>query len=200
MLSHILFVLVSIASLAITQTIDPSSIPQATRDQWCQQQETSCPLICMQLPNSTSTESNTCDSTSLDYSCVCGNGQSPNASEYSQTIPYFICTAYNSQCQTNCNGDSTCQAACVQNHPCGAQDPKRYNTTSTAAATTTTTSSSNPGDVIYTGWGTAAGAAATGSSDGNTGGASRPLFVEIGQFHGLLVVVAGLVGGIAVVL
>jgi hypothetical protein len=54
--------------------------------------------------------------------------------------------------------------------------------------------------VVYTGWGTAAGAAATGSSDGNTGGASRPLFVEIGQFYGLLVVVGGLIGGIAVVL
>lgn len=31
MLSHILFVLVSIASLTVTQTIDPSTIPQATR-------------------------------------------------------------------------------------------------------------------------------------------------------------------------
>ncbi|KAH8689085.1 hypothetical protein BGW36DRAFT_402122 [Talaromyces proteolyticus] len=200
MLSHILLTMASIASLAVTQTIDPGTIPLATRAQWCEQQKTSCPLICLQLPNGTSdTESNKCDAQTLDYSCVCSNGLSPNSSEYSQTIPYFVCTAYNSQCQTNCNGDSTCQAKCVQQHACGAQEPTRYNATTTASATATSTSA-DPGNVIYTGWGTAGAVAATGSSGSSTGIATRQMMLEMGQVYGLFIVVAGLIGGFAVVL
>lgn len=84
---HTMFVqgllyLTCMAGLVASQSIDPNSIPLATRgkdisalkrscvqiadrtdtDQWCNQQQTSCPLICTQLPNGTSTpKSNTCD-------------------------------------------------------------------------------------------------------------------------------------------
>ncbi|PLN82877.1 hypothetical protein BDW42DRAFT_192693 [Aspergillus taichungensis] len=122
-------------------TIDPSSVDISTREQWCLSQTSSCPLLCLQYPKSTSEPtSNTCDSDTLSYTCVCDNGKSPNASEYSQTIPYFICTEENNQCVDKCNGNSKCQASCRDDHPCGAQDPKRANktspTTSTPQATT----------------------------------------------------------------
>lgn len=190
---------------AVGQSIDPSTIPLATRDQWCSQQETSCPLICLQLPNGTaSTQSNTCDASTLQYSCVCSDGQSPNSTEYSQTIPYFICTAYNTQCQNSCNGQSTCQAACVQDHPCGASEPKRYNVTSTstsgtATATGTATNTGSGGDIVYTGFGT--GSATTGgATSGGSSGIVRPLLSDLGQFFGLFTVVAGVLGGFALLL
>lgn len=111
-------------------------------------------------------------------------------------MPYFICTAVNIKCQADCNGDSACQAACVQNHPCGAQEPKRYNITTTAASATGSATSTSSGDVIYTGFGTGSASVATGGSMG----AMRPFLSEFGQVYGLFMVAAGLVGGFAVVL
>src|SRR5271163_1563967 len=102
------------------------------------------------------------EQTTLDFDCVCGNGQSPNASEYSQTIPYFECQEYGDQCVAACNGDSTCQGACRDNNPCGAQNPTRVNVTSTSSAMSSTTlpagASSGTAGVVFTGLG---GAVAT---------------------------------------
>lgn len=117
MLSHALFVLVSITSLATAQSIDPSTIPKATRgknplknlltnntslltktlkDQWCQQQETSCPLICMQLPGSSSTETNKCDAVSsyiaTNPKASVSNQESPLKSQLSAS-PASVATA-----------------------------------------------------------------------------------------------------------
>jgi hypothetical protein len=50
----------------ITYEIDPNSVPLATRQQWCTSQETACPLLCLQLPGSSSTTSaNDCDPVSF---------------------------------------------------------------------------------------------------------------------------------------
>ncbi|KAL2216031.1 hypothetical protein M432DRAFT_85050 [Thermoascus aurantiacus ATCC 26904] len=188
---------VSLVTAQDTRTIDPNSVPLSTRDNWCDSQKSACPLLCLQLPGATEVpESNTCNPKTLEYSCVCSNGQSPNASEYTQTIPYFICTEANNQCVANCGNVNSCQAACRQDHPCGAQDPKRYNITTTASTMTATASASatSGGDVIYTGFGTAA----TGKP--GKGSAARALALEIGQVYGLAAVVAGFVAGFAVLL
>jgi hypothetical protein len=52
--------------------IDPESVPQASRDAWCLNQESQCPLICLQQPDvtTTNTEENRCDSVSLTRSEV----------------------------------------------------------------------------------------------------------------------------------
>lgn len=103
-----------LAALVSAQTIDPSSVPLATRQQWCTNQKAACPELCAQQSStgSLSTSANTCDATTLDYACVCSSGLIPNASEYSQTIPYYECTEYNTQCVNGCGQDSTCAAAC----------------------------------------------------------------------------------------
>lgn len=157
-------------------TIDPDTVEQSTRDYWCDQNRAQCPLICLQQPgiNSMTTEQNDCDSDALTYTCVCENGVAPNITEYSQTLPYFICQQWGNNCVANCNGDSTCQSACREDHPCGAQDPYRGNTSlpttmaSTAAATGTDGSASNT--IPVTGFG---GASETGSSDSNNNGGSN---------------------------
>lgn len=58
------------------------------------------------------TETNTCDSDNLTYQCVCDNGLSPNITQYSQTLPYFICQQWGNNCVAGCNGDNTCQSKC----------------------------------------------------------------------------------------
>lgn len=43
---------------------------------------------------------------------MCSNNVSPNVSEYSQTIPYYICTEWGNNCVKNCGNVNTCQDAC----------------------------------------------------------------------------------------
>jgi hypothetical protein len=187
----------------ITYYIDPNSVPLSTRTQWCTAQETSCPLLCLQLPGASSTTSaNDCDPTTLTYDCVCGNGQSPNASEYSQTLPYFICTTYGDQCVAQCNGATACQSACRTNNPCGAQDPTRVNTSSSSSSMPSTTAagaSSGTAGVVYTGLGGATSSpTTTAASSGKKSGAEAAL--DLGRSYGLAVVLGGLFAGFALVM
>ncbi|KAJ5765365.1 hypothetical protein N7520_004924 [Penicillium odoratum] len=182
MLSIIMAVLASatIVSAQYTPTIEPSSVPLVQREGWCNSQIQSCPLLCLQMANTTGALTNDCSPKTLDYQCICSNGISPNSSEYSLTMPYFICTEANNQCVTKCT-DSTCQGACRSDHPCGAQHPVRVNVTNATATPSakvavTTTSS-----------------VALGTSTA-TGMASRMLAGDMGYLYGL----CGLVGGFVV--
>ncbi|KAL2041507.1 hypothetical protein N7G274_005889 [Stereocaulon virgatum] len=188
--------------LAAPQTIDPSTVDQSTKDTWCTNQKSSCPLLCLQIPGASSTpESNTCDATSLAYSCVCSNGQQPNASQYSQTIPYYECTQAATNCVNNCSpSDSSCQSACRSDHPCGAQDPIRVNTStmSTMASTTTggagassTADTTANGQNTFTGFG---GSSPTGTSK------SSAVALGFGRTYGLATVLVGVCGGFILLL
>lgn len=189
------------AQAQTTYNIDPNTVPEATRDFWCTQQKTSCPLICLQLPGvtSTTTESNTCDPATLAFSCVCVNGISPNASQFSQTVPFFECQQFGNNCVTACNGDSACQAACRADNPCGAQDPVLVNTTTSSAMPSTT----GNGGATSTGAGQVfsglAGATTAASASGNKSGASKAT-LEMGQTYGLVVVFAGVFAGFALIM
>jgi hypothetical protein len=185
-------------------SIDPNSVPIATRDEWCQSQQTSCPLLCLQLPGASgSTTENSCDPTTLVFSCVCGNGLTPNASEYSQTIPFFECQEYGNQCVTACNGDTTCQAACRDDNPCGAQNPTRVNVTTTSSAMSSTTlpagASSGTAGVVYTGLGGAA-ATQTSSSSSDTKKSNAQAALDLGRSYGLIAVFTGIFAGFALVI
>lgn len=82
-----------------------------------------------------------------------------------------------------CNGDSTCQAACRTDNPCGAQDPKRVNVTTTSASASTATASPTETPV----------------NTDSTGAASR-MNLDMGHVYGLCVVVGGFVAGFATLL
>ncbi|KAJ5310423.1 uncharacterized protein N7443_002884 [Penicillium atrosanguineum] len=100
MLSKLLLILAVAVVMVSSQwsaTIDPSSVSLPLRKTWCSYQQNSCPLICLQVNGSSGASVNTCDANSLDYSCICSNGISPNASEYSETMAYFICTEAGNQ-------------------------------------------------------------------------------------------------------
>ncbi|OAA63746.1 hypothetical protein SPI_03909 [Niveomyces insectorum RCEF 264] len=176
--------------------IDPSSVPLYLRDSWCQSEISSCPLICDQTPPF-NTLTNTCDAASLTYGCVCGNGLQPNVSEYSLTLPYFICQEWGNQCVAACGMDSSCSSDCRQNHPCGALNPVRANSTSASAGSTATASdSAAASNQIFTGLGDNPSTA--------TGTAKKSLAVpqfESGRvLMGVAMVLSGLAAGCALVL
>jgi len=199
---------VFLVSLATAQyTINPDEVPLKTRQGWCSQQISLCPALCTQVTpdQSTNTDSNTCDPTTLEYSCICSTGGiTPNGSQFSQTIPYFICQQYNADCITACNGENLCQGACQSDHPCGAQNPVRVNTTSststssatatesTSTSSTSTSTSSTRTDTTSSSLGTSA--AVTSSSSKKNGAQSA---IDMGRIYGLGVVTAGLFAGFA---
>lgn len=121
----------------------------------------------------------------LLYYCLCSNNVTPNATEYSQTIPYFTCTETNNQCVLKCNGDSTCQNNCRVQNPCGAQDPKRVNVTTTTAKAATTTATATPVNTLV---------------NGATGAAPHMASVDMSHVYGLCVLVGGFVAGFATLL
>lgn len=191
------------AALGTSQTIDPNSVALGTRQYWCQSQIAACPLICTQETasdngGSAATLSNDCEADSLAYSCVCANGLSPNVSEYSQTVPYFTCTESNNQCVANCGmNNNACAASCRENHPCGAQNPSRVNTTSTASGTASATGkSSGTGSAVYNGFGSSATSSGSSSSStsGSKSGAGR-IALDVGQIYGLGMVLTGVFAG-----
>lgn len=137
----------------------------------------------------------------LTFSCICSNGISPNASQFSQTIPYFECTEFGNQCVNNCGqGNSACASACRTNNPCGAQDPVRVNLTTTSSTVSATAAASTAGSsdgAQYTGFGGAPTPSASSSGQGTS--AASTLAITIGHAYGLGVLVIGLSAGFALV-
>jgi hypothetical protein len=199
-LATALFASLTVRSQIVYQ-IDPNSVPLSTRQGWCQAQIATCPYLCTQITNSTTTSANDCNAEVLTYDCVCDNGLSPNASEYSQTLPYFICTQYGTQCVANCGSDTACQSACRADHPCGAQNPTLVNT-STIAPTASPTGTGTQGAATATGstpvtYNGIAGATET-STSAKKSGADAAL--NIGRSYGLGIVFASLFAGFALVM
>ncbi|TKA28141.1 hypothetical protein B0A50_04112 [Salinomyces thailandicus] len=218
-----------LTSVSAQYTIDPASVSNSTRENWCEAELTQCPLICTQTtPNaSPDTQANTCDPDLLTYACICSNGLSPNLTQYSQTLPFFTCQEWGNQCVSNCGGDNTCASDCRSNNPCGALDPVRVNTSTASSSMMSMTVSvsasgtgsaggqagattGGDGGVVYTGLGgdSAASSTASGSS---SGGAATSVFqgaapglraaaLGMGQTFGALGVMGLLFGGFAVLL
>jgi len=194
----ILLAFALIVRVAFAQGIDPDTVPKATRDYWCFQQTTSCPLICLQVPGGDGQPlANDCDADVLGFHCICSNGLAPNASEYSQTLPYFICSEINNVCVANCVGDSRCQFECRENNPCGAQSPRPPNSSTISTMSATASSTSAASGVVFTGLGDGS------AKQGNPSGGAAPgrvTMIEIGQVYSLGLIVAGFFAGFAILL
>ncbi|KAF4555816.1 Hypothetical protein D9617_2g057800 [Elsinoe fawcettii] len=172
--------------------INPTSVPQSLRQYWCDSQITQCPLICLQYNGSTGAIANDCDASNLSYECVCSTGISPNSSEYSQTLPYFVCTEWGNQCVTACGGSSSCADDCRTKHPCGARNPTRVNSTS---ASTMAATGSTSGSATQT-----FGAFGSASSSSFATASFKASYASVGNSFGFILVASGLVGGLAFLL
>lgn len=163
--------------------------------------------ICLQTAgNSATTLANSCDAAALTYACVCSNGLSPNVTEYSQTLPFYLCQEWGTQCVANCNGNNQCQSSCRSDHPCGAQNPVRVNSSTISSTMSQTASGSSlpagattgSQGTIFTGL---AGASSTGSSASAGGAPSvRVAALMAGQTFGFLGVAGAVCGVLAFVL
>ncbi|CAI4218636.1 unnamed protein product [Parascedosporium putredinis] len=160
--------------------IEPDSVPLSTRKAWCLDEKRICPIIC-RLVDDRPAMVNDCDPEALTYGCICGNGQQPNISEYTLTLPYFTCTEYGNQCVLACGQNNECSRACREDNPCGAQDPAPPNkTTSTTSSTATSTKSAD--DEVITNLGQDSGAAQA---------------ADLARHFGLAVVLGGFFAGFA---
>lgn len=137
--------LASLLSAVSAQTyfpVNPEEIDLGTKQTWCLNQISSCGLLCLDQ-KSGSGFVNDCDVETLQYQCICADNTVPNATEYSQTIPFFLCTYQVQNCIQNCGQfDPTCAEVCRTGRVCGASNPTRQ--TSTASGADKTTSAPSP--------------------------------------------------------
>ncbi|KAF2109004.1 hypothetical protein BDV96DRAFT_503596 [Lophiotrema nucula] len=89
-------------------TISPNSVNSTVRESWCQAQKNTCPQIC----GGFSKLNSTCDSTTLTFNCICGDGTTPNMSDYQQSVPGQMCRQWFSACITASGDDLQEQEAC----------------------------------------------------------------------------------------
>merc|ERR1712029_716830 len=96
-------------------TIEPNSVPLATRQNWCRAQFNTCLGVCggQAFPNN-------CDAATLTYSCVCTNGNQPNISNYQQSLAAYECRAWKDGCNERNPTDAGAQQECL-NTPCGSK-------------------------------------------------------------------------------
>ncbi|KAF3930878.1 hypothetical protein ABW19_dt0204604 [Dactylella cylindrospora] len=119
-------------------TINPDDLDLGTKQTWCQNQISSCSLLCLDQ-QSGGGFTNDCDPETLVYNCICADNTVPNATEYSQTIPYFLCTYSVENCVQNCGpSDPTCAQLCRSGRTCGASNPTRAKSSSTFTVVSTT--------------------------------------------------------------
>ncbi|KAG0345225.1 hypothetical protein BG004_003862 [Podila humilis] len=117
------------AIILCVAAFDPMSVDNNTKLTWCQNQVGFCTNVCQEMTKGAETQQNQCDIQSLLYVCICEGNISPNASEYTYTIPYFQCVADNQACIKVCpQSDNACYSKCNE-HNCAAAFPKKYNQT-----------------------------------------------------------------------
>ncbi|KAK4116727.1 hypothetical protein N656DRAFT_775065 [Canariomyces notabilis] len=190
-----LLALASVIAVTADYVINPDSVPLSTRISWCNDQKSSCPKICLQTTTGQPIV-NDCDPEHLTYGCVCSDNKQPNISEYTLTIPYHTCIEWGNQCVTGCGTDNLCAADCREDHPCGAQNPTRVNTTSTSAASSTAAPTSSSSNSVFDGFAGDSGS----SSSGNNAGQNAAGALRFGSSYGLAVVAAGMFAGFALLI
>jgi len=174
--------------------VTPDTVPISTRKAWCTQQRSMCKPICLDAGSNGEPEVNTCDADTLTYGCVCSDGKQPNVTEYTLTLPYYVCTEWGQQCIKNCNGNNQCQGDCTQKHPCGAQSPKTANKTRTTSSAVSSATAA-PTDQTYSGLGDGSADSDSSGKGKNAAGALR-----LGDSYGLAVLAGGLFAGFAMLL
>ncbi|KAI9739638.1 MAG: hypothetical protein M1834_006356 [Cirrosporium novae-zelandiae] len=137
-----------VAGTSSNYTIDTSEVSLSTRNSWCNAEYTSCDTLC-----GGSASTNTCDGSSLNYTCTCPNGESPDLAEYTDTMPYYICTEASNECVADNPNNATGQEDCRSYYSCGTKNvsdatyaasssSSSASASATAASTTTASGSS----------------------------------------------------------
>lgn len=138
--------LIGLSTAQVYPPVNPDDIDINKRDQWCVDQQSTCPALC-QDQEQVDAETNDCDAETLEFQCICENNVSPNMTEYSLTIPYHLCMQSITDCVENCgNGEAVCSNLCFTGKTCGASNPTLQNSTTTSSAPTPSKTSNNDND------------------------------------------------------
>ncbi|CAI7594086.1 unnamed protein product [Penicillium glandicola] len=101
---------------------------------WCSAQRNTCPEICK-----IGTKLNSCDASTLKFSCVCSDGSTPDVTPYQQTVPFYVCQATYAQCITSHPNDAEAQRACKKaSANCGSKNASEVTTTASSTVASTT--------------------------------------------------------------
>lgn len=121
-------------------TIDPNSVELGTRASWCTAQQNNCDTICG------AANGNTCDPSTLDWTCTCASGDKPNLADYTGTMPYFVCQEAFTQCNLDHVGDQKGQDNCKTSirDKCGKKEPAQESTSSPTTSSGGSGSSATP--------------------------------------------------------
>jgi len=96
-------------STSVFTVANPGAIDLSTRVGWCTAQQNACAKFCQNLAQ------NSCSTDTLTYECSCTNNESPDLTQYADTLPYNICQYNFATCNSNGVGNAQVQAACVTN-------------------------------------------------------------------------------------
>ncbi|KAJ5617127.1 hypothetical protein N7537_002241 [Penicillium hordei] len=109
-------------------------VDSANLNSYCSAQRNTCPQICQQ-----GTKLNSCDPTTLKFSCVCSDGSTPDVTPYSQTVPFFVCQETYVQCIASHPNDADGQRACKKAADCGSKNASAVTTTASTSTMSSTT-------------------------------------------------------------
>lgn len=173
-ISLLFTLLVAGFAAAQNSTLDPSQVDLTTKNQWCNAQKDSCPLLC---GGRQYTLTNNCDGSSLSYNCTCANGTAPlGIAQYSQTLPSLECERAFQQCNTAHPGADICNSNCGKLMPSDVKAAAGASSTSSAAASST----SAP--------------AATGAATAAPAGQTTAAAIKFGAEVGFAAAIAGAMG------
>ncbi|KAJ1987651.1 hypothetical protein H4R33_002779 [Dimargaris cristalligena] len=115
-------------SAAAPKASATTTVSDAVKKSWCNQNNQFCTNVCLNMTSSAKTA--TCDYKSLTYECLCKNNQQPDSNTYTFPVVYYSCIQSVQDCQqkTCKNGDTICQQNCQKD--CSAiNDPFAGNVT-----------------------------------------------------------------------
>ncbi|KAJ9297554.1 hypothetical protein DTO271G3_4329 [Paecilomyces variotii] len=181
------------ANYTLPAGFNPAEVSATEKASWCTGQRNICPKICGGAANV-----NTCDPDTLSFSCVCSDGSVPNSSEYTQSLPYFVCEANYGQCIENHPNDLTGQEECKEQAQCGTKNATSAASSTSAAATSGTAAATTMSTATKTASGqvsTTSAAKATASTSHSAASA-----VKVAQDYSAALLVGGLLAGFHFVL
>ncbi|KXJ95930.1 hypothetical protein Micbo1qcDRAFT_158057 [Microdochium bolleyi] len=122
---------------------NPGLVPLGDRVGWCNAQSNACGKFCISLG------ANSCDENTLQFNCSCTNGQSPDLTEYKDTLPWNICQFNFITCNKAGENNAAAQQACKQNiqSKCGTKaisDAKPIDASTTSSSAPSSTSGGSP--------------------------------------------------------
>ncbi|KAH0252036.1 hypothetical protein KCU84_g24257, partial [Aureobasidium melanogenum] len=157
-----------------------------TRANWCRAEFNTCNVLC----GNGGFKTNSCDNNSLQYSCICNSGLTPDMSQYDSTVPTYECQTYKGQCLSTNAGNITAQDLC-QKITCASQTASNLVSSSTMASSSSSAASSassaaaSTTSAVATGSQTAASSAASATHTGAANALSIGNGALVGSLFGV---------------